>query len=147
MILTPFVGIVNNLARADLFTIFRCGVSSPAAETGLLGVLRASVEAISLTGVETNFAGVPSETADLDTTSLASSPSTWSLIEFDVASMQRLPEALLPNREILLSCDGTVDSTFTTGLAVLAELTGVPRENLLLKECAMCDITAVCPLH
>jgi hypothetical protein len=122
-------------------------VSSPVAENGFLGVLRAGVEAISLTGVETNFAGVPSETADLETTSLASSPCTWFLLAFDVASMQRLPEPLLPNREFLLSGDGTVDSTFATGLAVLAELTGAPRENLLLKECAMCDITALCPLH
>jgi hypothetical protein len=149
MLLAPFFGVVNNLARADLFTIFRGGVSSPVAEIGLFGVLRAGVDAINLIGVETNFAGVPSETADLDTTPLSSSHNTWSLVAFDVTSTQRLPEASLPTKEFLLNGDGTMDSTFTTGLTVLtvAALTEDPRENLLVKDRDMCDITEGCPLN
>jgi hypothetical protein len=57
-----------------------------------------------------------------------------------------LPETSRLKREFLLSGDGTVEATFPSGLGALAvvELIGDLCENLLLKDCDMCDITAVC---
>jgi len=57
-----------------------------------------------------------------------------------------LPETSRLKREFLLSGDGTVEATFTSGLGALAvvELIGDLCENLLLNDCDMCDITAVC---
>jgi hypothetical protein len=103
---------------------------------GLFGVLRSGVGAISLTGVEANFAGVFSKTPDLQTTSLA----------LDLSSTHMLAETSRLKREFLLSGDGTVEATFTSGLGALAvvELIGDLCENILLNDCDMCDITAVC---
>jgi hypothetical protein len=100
-------------------------------EVGLFGVSRPGVAAINLTGVETNLAGVPSEAPNLGATSLP---------PFSVP-----PETEL-GTDFLLDGDEAADSAFASGLVVLA----VPRlfkdlcENLLLKECDMCDIPTGC---
>lgn len=112
------------------------------AEIGLFGVLRPGVGAISLAGVEANFAGVFSETPDLQKSSLALD---------DFSSPQVLPESTQPKREFLLSGDGAVEAAFTSGLGALAVVDPIGDlcENLLLNDCDMCDITAAvccCPL-
>jgi hypothetical protein len=86
------------------------------------------VVTINLTGVEAYLAGVPSETPDMDTTTLPSSSGRASLE----------PETLLLKKEFLLNGK----RTFASGLVALAvaELIGDLCENLLLNDCDMCDI-------
>jgi len=85
------------------------------------------VAAISLTGVEANLTGVPSEAPNPRATSLPQLSCTWDSANF------------------LLNGDEAVDSPFTTGLVMLSVEEEVEDlfENILLKEGGKCDVTPI----